>query len=207
MTPIIIITNNPNQELQKYQSQGFFLKHKISPQKNTITISQIKSLIHQTNLSSSKNERSLFVIESAETMSIPAQNCLLKTLEETKTENQILLFTEKINRLLPTIISRCLIIKTKNDTGTKIKTIIPPISFWSNQPGKIIILTDEILKNNLKEYLENCLNTIHLATQKNPTPARFAIQKNLLLCLNDLDQNINPRLALDHFFLKISSLL
>src|SRR5947209_8833539 len=49
----------------------------------------------------------VFVIEQAELMNAPAQNALLKTLEEPPGRALIILLTDQIGLLLPTIRSRC----------------------------------------------------------------------------------------------------
>jgi DNA polymerase-3 subunit delta' len=49
----------------------------------------------------------VFVIEQAETMNAPAQNALLKTLEEPPGRSLIILLTDAPGLLLPTIRSRC----------------------------------------------------------------------------------------------------
>jgi len=47
------------------------------------------------------------IIRNAETLTLQAQNALLKTLEEPPANSKIIIETRNENRLLPTIISRC----------------------------------------------------------------------------------------------------
>jgi hypothetical protein len=53
----------------------------------------------------------VFIIEQAETMNLPAQNALLKTLEEPPGRALIVLLTDSPGVLLPTIRSRCQLIQ------------------------------------------------------------------------------------------------
>ncbi len=53
----------------------------------------------------------VFVIDEAETMTKRAQNRLLKTLEEPNKNIIIILITENLNRILPTVVSRCMTLK------------------------------------------------------------------------------------------------
>ena len=53
------------------------------------------------------NHGKVFVVEQAETMNPPAQNALLKTLEEPAGLTLIILLTDQLGALLPTIRSRC----------------------------------------------------------------------------------------------------
>lgn len=57
------------------------------------------------------NRGKVFVVEEAELMNPTAQNSLLKTLEEPPGRTLIILLTTNINQLLPTIRSRCQLVK------------------------------------------------------------------------------------------------
>ncbi len=56
-------------------------------------------------------ERNIAIIKDADTMTIWAQNRLLKTLEEPPNGTVIMLLSENAENLLPTIISRCTVIR------------------------------------------------------------------------------------------------
>jgi DNA polymerase III subunit delta' len=53
----------------------------------------------------------VFIIEQADLMNPPAQNALLKTLEEPPGRSLVVLITEQIGQMLPTIRSRCQMIR------------------------------------------------------------------------------------------------
>jgi DNA polymerase-3 subunit delta' len=55
----------------------------------------------------------IYIIESGELMTIEAQNALLKTIEEPPEYGIIIILTTTLDRLLPTIISRCITLSTK----------------------------------------------------------------------------------------------
>lgn len=57
-----------------------------------------------------KEGRRVYIIQNAETASISAQNSMLKFLEEPGSGVTAILTTDNINRLLPTIISRCTVL-------------------------------------------------------------------------------------------------
>lgn len=207
MTPKIIVSNLIEKYLKNKRISPTQIRIHLTAEKDSITIGQIKKLIHQTNLTSNNREQSLFIIEDADKMSLPAQNCLLKTLEESTKNNLLLLFTKNPHRLLPTITSRCLTEKPDQNSRSVQTPLNPPLSSWSKNPGNIINLTDQIIKNNPKKYFENALYLIHQASVKNPNTNRTAIQKSLLNLLDHLDKNTNPRLAIDHFFFSIRSFI
>jgi len=203
ITSLDILTSDYLHHLQKTYRLAFHLQ----PEKKSISLLQIKSFIKQTSLYSNPSEKTLFLIEDAHAMTLPAQNCLLKTLEETLSNQLLLLSTPKIHQLLPTIISRCLIEKMVAQPAAAATPISPSLKDWSGHPGNTINLTDAILKNNPQTYLFTCLNLINANFKKNHHFSRSQILKSLLICLNDLDQNINPRLAVDHFFFSIRQFL
>ena len=57
--------------------------------------------------------RKIYIIQNAEQMTVQAQNALLKTLEEPPAYGVILLLTTNVNGLLPTILSRCVVMNMK----------------------------------------------------------------------------------------------
>jgi len=79
------------------------LKRKTSPQ---IRIEQIREVADFLSRPPLFSERSLVVIESAETMAESAGNALLKTLEELGRATVILIAPAEVS-LLPTLVSRC----------------------------------------------------------------------------------------------------
>ena len=74
--------------------------------KSEITVEDIRSGIDFLSLKSTLSCR-ILVISLADSMNEKAQNTLLKTLEEPYDKSLILLISENIERLLPTIRSRC----------------------------------------------------------------------------------------------------
>ncbi|KPJ71544.1 hypothetical protein AMJ50_01465 [Parcubacteria bacterium DG_74_3] len=83
----------------------------IEPQNNVIQISQIRDLIWKLKLSPHSTSFKTAIIDQAHLMGIEAQNALLKTLEEPKGNVLLILITQFPENFLPTIISRCEILK------------------------------------------------------------------------------------------------
>lgn len=76
-----------------------------------ITTEQIADIVTDANLKASQARRKVFVVSSAEAMNPPAANRLLKTLEEPPGDTTLILTTQNLSRLLPTIISRCQMVR------------------------------------------------------------------------------------------------
>jgi DNA polymerase-3 subunit delta' len=78
----------------------------IFPLESSIKISQIREIQKKMNVKSYEGDKKVFIINNCETMGIPAQNSLLKTLEEPNAGVYIILISESKERILPTILSR-----------------------------------------------------------------------------------------------------
>lgn len=83
----------------------------VSPEEKEIKISQIRDLIWKLSLKPYSAPLKIAIIDEAQKMTGEAQNCFLKTLEEPKDKTLIILITEHPDSLLPTILSRCEMIK------------------------------------------------------------------------------------------------
>ena len=83
----------------------------IEPKERQIKIDQIRDLSWRLSLKPIKSFLKAAIIDQAHLMTIEAQNCFLKTLEEPRGETILILITEYPNFLLPTILSRCEILK------------------------------------------------------------------------------------------------
>jgi len=60
-----------------------------------------------------KYKYKIFIVNNADTMTVQAQNALLKTIEEPPEYGIFILISENYNKFLPTILSRCIIFKLK----------------------------------------------------------------------------------------------
>ncbi len=83
----------------------------IDPKKNQIHIETIRSLITTLGFTPYSAEHRFILIRSAEKMTPAAGNALLKILEEPPNQTHFLLTAAKVSDLLPTILSRCQIIR------------------------------------------------------------------------------------------------
>ena len=72
-----------------------------------IRIEQVRALAGFMNLSTHRNGYRVVLLYPAETMNNASANALLKTLEEPPANTLLLLVSNRIDRLLPTILSRC----------------------------------------------------------------------------------------------------
>ncbi|MCQ9207834.1 MAG: DNA polymerase III subunit delta', partial [Omnitrophica bacterium] len=76
-----------------------------------ISIDQIRLMQKEISLKAYEGRFKVFIIQDAQRITEEAANCLLKTLEEPPDSSLVILTCTNISGLLPTIISRCQIIK------------------------------------------------------------------------------------------------
>ena len=76
-----------------------------------IPIDQIRGLISSAYAKVTGGKRKVYVLTSAEAMEDPAANCFLRTLEEPPKDTTFILTTANMPALLPTIVSRCQLIR------------------------------------------------------------------------------------------------
>lgn len=79
----------------------------IEAEGSTIKVEQIRSLQHTLSQASMEGGKRVCVIYHAEKMTASSSNSLLKILEEPETDVLFFLLTDQIQRILPTIRSRC----------------------------------------------------------------------------------------------------
>ena len=72
-----------------------------------IRIEQVRALADFMNLSTHRQGKRVVLLYPAEALNSPSANALLKTLEEPPPDTVFLLVSNNIERLLPTILSRC----------------------------------------------------------------------------------------------------
>ncbi len=114
----------------------------------------------------------IYIIAEADMMSVQAQNALLKTIEEPPEYAVIILLTENAETLLPTIRSRCVMLKLRNIKDQLVKKYlmeqmeIPDykadvcVAFAQGNMGKAIALATSEYFNEIKEEAVHLLRNI-----------------------------------------------
>ena len=81
---------------------------------NTVGVEDIRAQINNDiAIKPYSSPRKIYIMNEAEKMTVQAQNALLKTLEEPPEYAVILLLTTNVEALLPTILSRCVVLNMK----------------------------------------------------------------------------------------------
>lgn len=81
---------------------------------NVITVDEIREqIVNDVDLKPYSSRYKIYIVPDAQLMNPAAQNALLKTLEEPPEYTIIILLTSNVDKILPTIISRCLVLNFK----------------------------------------------------------------------------------------------
>ncbi len=99
------------QALSKNQPDIIYVSHE---KPNTISVDDIRAQVNNDVVIKPYSSRyKVYIINEAEKMTPQAQNAILKTLEEPPEYAVILLLVSNVNSLLPTILSRCVLLNMK----------------------------------------------------------------------------------------------
>jgi DNA polymerase III delta prime subunit len=128
-----------------------------------------------------------------------AQNALLKILEEPGANNHLILTTNKLSGLLPTIISRCQTIKLSGKPTKTSSSLLKP----SGNLNKDLLTSENIAKNKeeVLPFLEEQLKLYQSELIKNPNPEVSKTIEKLMKSIQMINSNVDPKSALDYFFL------
>ncbi|MEW6095433.1 MAG: DNA polymerase III subunit delta' [bacterium] len=125
----------------------------IKPASIHFLISQIQDLQKEVYLSPFEGKKKVYILDEVDKMTTQSANAFLKTLEEPSPDTLFILITSNLETLLPTIISRCQLVRF-NLIPASIQTQI--FSKWGIAPSKFNLLAQasggSIRK--AKEYLE-----------------------------------------------------
>lgn len=115
----------------------------------------------------------VYIINEAEKMTVQAQNALLKTLEEPPAYAVIILLTANLNALLPTILSRCVVLSMKPVSDELVKQYLMEqlqvpdykaevcVAFARGNVGKAKALASSEDFENVKSEALSLLKYIH----------------------------------------------
>src|SRR6185295_10941054 len=79
--------------------------------KRVLLVDQMRQIEREANFRPYEGKARVFLIEDADKLNAPSANALLKVLEEPPDTSHIILLTSRPAMLLPTILSRCQMIR------------------------------------------------------------------------------------------------
>lgn len=140
---------------------------------NSISVDDIRTQVNNTvDIKPYQGPYKVYIIPQADMMTPQAQNAILKTIEEPPSYAVFLLLTENAETLLPTINSRCVMLKLRNIKDTLIKKYlmenleIPDYkadmctAFAQGNMGRAIMLANSDRFNEIREEAVQLLKHI-----------------------------------------------
>ena len=107
------------QALSKNQPDIIYVSHE---KPGTIGVEDIRTQINaDISVKPYSSPRKIYIMNEGELMTVQAQNALLKTLEEPPEYAVILILTTQVEALLPTILSRCVVLNMKPVSDALVK--------------------------------------------------------------------------------------
>ena len=192
---------------------------KINQTESSIGIEEVRGLQEQLSFGSWGGELQAVLLIRLDQASIPAQNALLKILEEPPAQTKFFVTTTAAESVLETVRSRCEIMILENDIQNNDFDIDSTIS-----------ILDQITRNSMRESIElaesyqskqeciniltNILKTLHGKLQKlrsNNEEGENLIglttaSKTILTAIDQLQKNVNVKLVMVECFLKLKQL-
>ena len=123
----------------------------ISPTNKNIKREEIDNLIKDISTLPFESSRKIYIIDDCHTLRLDSQNILLKTLEEPPEYVTIILITSEKDKIIPTILSRCQIIKFYSLENSKIVNLLVEQHNMEINRAKFIA---SFSKGSLKKSLE-----------------------------------------------------
>ncbi len=177
----------------------------IKPDK-TIGIDQIRQIKTFLGKKSwhSKNIKTVIIYEG-QTMTPPAQNAFLKTLEEPPPNSQIIITSMSKNALLPTIISRCQTFKLSTSSTLKKSDAKKYLKDWqkivNSKIDERLNIMSKIKPDDLNKYIQTLQIQLN---NKNINKANIGDWlENLVKTKQLIENNVSLNHAVDWLALKL----
>ena len=223
LTPHLLIlkTNNFHKELAwdylkalpnfNFKSKQSVNLNWLNQTEENLKIKTVRDLNQQVSFGQYNQQPRVFVLLRADLATIPAQNALLKLLEEPPINTLLILTVNQSHKLLPTIQSRCLI-KHRSDQNqvpekeleadSNMANYLKLLSKPSNQTySQIINLVQQVKdREQAKNLLEQLLYHLQTDLKSIPLLKKVKASQQTLKAYQLLEQNANYKLVLENLF-------
>jgi hypothetical protein len=212
-TILIVGTNSQKRQDQVYQMAGQLFGEakldnnpdfKIIEEETSLKIETVRKIQQLLSLHPYQYTHKIVWLKDAHKLTLPAQQALLKTLEEPPSHSVIILTVNKKDSLLTTILSRCRIIELPNEKNVlepEQKQIFENLLTFSF--GQKLQFIDQNIRSKT-QGLDFCEQQIYFWQTKiiNKKDRKIVIFiKNLLQTKTMLEVNVNPSLAIGNLLL------
>jgi DNA polymerase III delta prime subunit len=185
--------------------------HFVNQEEEPLQIEDVRQLTTDMTRSPYQSPQSIFVILHIDTASLPAQNALLKSLEEPPAHVQIILTTNRPENVLATIQSRCILKKIetfasteKSQEHTDFQSLLDEL-----QGSRSTALTlSEKYKDRAEalQFLQQLASFLHQKNQQHPQTNSIQALRATVITQDFIEKNANVRLALEDLFFQFQSI-
>lgn len=172
--------------------------------KGEISIKAVREMIRQINLTPGHGSGKLAIIKEADRLGLEAANTLLKTLEEPPKNVTIILLSNDL-KLLPTIKSRCQIIRLEDNISEEDKELVDDFRLaLGGNLKKAFALAEKISADaDIERHLDTIISSMRKKLIENPDGGGVKKIKSILTAKKNLARTTNKRLIIENLFLEI----
>ncbi len=210
MFPTILFSNEPKTVenyirdfIKKYVFNSSYI-YEISPKEKTVIIEQIRDL--NSRLSIKSPRKRLICIYSFDTATIEAQNAMLKLLEEKTSDNQFILVVRDIQKIVPTILSRCRIVDLFVEDSAIDQELLKLID-EAFENKSVDLLGNSFFQPGTREEASELFKKVIIVLQKKIRSGDLrasVLAKKAFDLLHKLESNnLNHQLAVDAFAIEL----
>lgn len=142
------------------------------------------------------------VIWNADELSAECQSILLKPLEEKKSATRFYLLVDKETDLLPTIVSRCEVVK--EERGKEVNKYWKDlIRLWRLGAGEMVSFGEKFNSDELESLLREVIEKVKKELVNGVNKKRLLILRISMAVLAEIkNTNVNKRMALESFLFR-----
>lgn len=169
----------------------------------SLKIATVRDLQENLSFAQSAEHPRYIIILGIDTATIPAQNALLKVVEEPPANTQLILVGKSLNSILPTIQSRCIL----NGFSEEIDTTKTKEMYHSLRTADIplaLALAEEYTDRATAQTMAvSLIRALHEQLGNDPSP-QLAVHIQTVLRLKErLEKNCNVQLVVEETFLQL----
>lgn len=201
MLPKIIVAKSDVKD-DLYSSIDLNQKNIMEYEGSEAKVDELRSWI-LAGINAAKRDTKLnIVIWNSDLMSSECQAVLLKPLEELDNEIKMYLVAASEAKMLPTIISRCLVEYLDDDKEETAAYWNDVRKCWASGPAACISFSDSLDKEQAKIMIREVIVKLKNSLGTEINSKRLKVIDNALNCLSDLEStNINQKLSVDNFLI------
>lgn len=203
----ILIYQSDNQVDNYIKKRGWQknLAEELSAGQGRMKVADLREWMKKSFLKRKAGEVAVFLIRGADNLSQECQNTLLKPLEEPEEGVVFLLTVKSVNKLLPTIVSRCLKIdlreEKKKDVNQDRWQKLTKV--WQGELADCVDLIEELNKeDDVGTFLEEVMTKMEDGLRNWPNKTRVTMTKTALECYRGWQMKVNKKLVLGKLILQ-----